>query len=135
MELGAHDAVDLAAGGDLRSARAYFAEAASCTAAGLEVEGEPWRVQVERDARLALTALDVLEGEASVEKVLAMGMGWQASRRAKVSVFGQRCSIRPVIGQAPDGNWTALPSSITADDNAIDTLLRLALEALQAPAA
>jgi hyaluronoglucosaminidase len=126
----AHGAVTAAADGDLRGARAYFAEAASCTAPGLEVEAEPWRRQVERDARLALTALDVLGGDTSVEKVLAMGMGWQASRRAKVTVFGSRCSIRPVIGQAPDGTWAALPESITADDNAVDALLRLALDSL-----
>jgi hyaluronoglucosaminidase len=126
----AHGAVAAAAEGDLATARAYFAEAAASAAPGLEDEAEPWRVQVERDARLALTALEVLGGEVAVESVLAMALGWQASRRARVTVFGPRCSVRPMLGQAPDGTWTARRASVQADDNAIDDLLRLALATL-----
>ncbi len=34
---------------------------------------------------------------------------WQASRRAKVTVFGPRVSVRPVLGQALDGTWRGGP--------------------------
>jgi hypothetical protein len=126
----AHEAVAAAAEGDLDPARTYFAEAAACAAPGLEEEAEPWRQQVERDAKLALRALEVLAGQASVEEALGLALGWQASRRAKVTVFGPRCSIRPVLGQAPDGTWVVERASVQHDDNAIDHLVTLALDRL-----
>ena len=125
-----HAAVRAAAGGDLRPARALFADAAVCAAPGLEDEAGAWLTQVQRDARLALQALDVLDGERAVEVILGMGMRWQASRRAAVTVFGPRCSIRPVLGQAEDGSWAVEPAAVQADANAIDDLVRLALAAL-----
>ncbi|MGK2950289.1 MAG: beta-N-acetylglucosaminidase domain-containing protein, partial [Acidimicrobiales bacterium] len=123
----ARRAVSAAAGGDLRPARILFTDASVCTAPGLEDEAEPWLTQVHRDAKLALAALDVLDGDRSVEKVLAVAASWQASRRAKVTVFGPRCSLRPVFGQAPDGTWQVDAASIQADENAIDDLVHLAL--------
>ena len=65
-----------------------------CAAPGLEDEAEPWLTQIHRDARLALTALDVLDGERGVDTVLGMGVRWQASRRSPTTVFGPRCSVR-----------------------------------------
>lgn len=123
-------AVRAARAGDLGPARALFQEAASCGAPGLEDEAERWLTQVRRDARLALQAIDVLEGDRSVERVLGMGARWQASRRAEVTVFGPRCSVRPVLGQADDGTWRAEAASVLHDRNAIDDLVRLALESL-----
>jgi hypothetical protein len=129
----AHDVVAAAGRGDLGPARAYFAEAAVATAPGLEDEAEPWRLQVERDAKLALRALEVLAGDASVEQVLGVALAWQASRRAPVTVFGPRCSVRPVLGQAADGTWQVERPSVEHDDNAIDTLVRQALATLPVP--
>ena len=47
-----------------------------------------------------------------------------------MTVFGSRCTVRPVMGQAEDGTWTFDPASVTFDDNAIDELVQLALESL-----
>lgn len=126
----AHAVVRSAARGDLRPARTMFAEAAACAAPGIEAEAGPWLTQVHRDARLALQALDVLDGERGVEHVMGMAARWQASRRASTSVFGPRCSIRPVLGQADDGAWRVERDAVTVDANAVDDLVRLALAVL-----
>jgi len=125
-----HGVVRAAGAGDLGPARRLFAEAAVCTAPGLEGEAEPWLTQVQRDARLALLALDVLDGERSVEVVLGMATRWQASRRSTATVFGPRCSLRPGLGQATDGSWRVERAAIQNDANAVDDLVRLALAAL-----
>jgi hyaluronoglucosaminidase len=126
----AHDAVAAVAAGDLGPARRLFAEAAACAAPGLEEEAGPWLTQIHRDARLALQALDVLEGDRTIDVVLGMAARWQASRRATVTVFGPRCSIRPVLGQADDGTWRVERAAVQDDQNAIDALVRRALAAL-----
>ena len=123
-------AVDAAASGDLAPARRLFTDAASCAAPGLEDEAGPWVTQIQRDARLALSALEVLDGERGVDTVLGMAVRWQASRRSAVTVFGPRCSIRLLLGQADDGTWLVEPESVEDDANAIDALVRLALDAL-----
>ena len=122
--------VQTASAGDLRPARAFFDAAATCSAPGIDTDAERWLIQVQRDARLALQALAVIEGDRSVETVMAMTTRWQASRRSPVTVFGARCSIRPVITQAHDGGWTVDPAAFTVDANAIDTLVGLALASL-----
>ena len=122
--------MDGVAAGDLAPARRLFTDAASCAASGIEDEAGPWLTQVHRDARLALQALDVLDGERSIDVVLGMAARWQASRRATVTVFGPRCSIRPVLGQADDGTWKVEPEAVQHDENAIDDLVRLALDQL-----
>jgi len=126
----AQEAVRAAAGGDLGPARVLFGEAAVCAAPGLEEEAAAWITQVQCDGRLALLALDVLAGERGVETVLGLGARWQLSRRAQVTVFGPRCSIRPVLGQADDGTWRVEPGAVEHDRNAVDDLVRLALDAL-----
>jgi hypothetical protein len=118
------------AAGDLPLARGLFADAASCGAPGLEEEVAPWLEQIHRDARLALTALDILDGERGVNAVLGLAARWQRSRRSEVTVFGPRCSIRPVLGQADDGSWRVEPEAVSVDENAIDDLVRLALASL-----
>ncbi len=126
----AREAVDAVAAGDLSPARRVFSEAAACAAPGLEDEAAPWLTQVHRDARLALQALDVLDGDRSINVVLGMAARWQASRRATVTVFGPRCSIRPMLRQADDGTWQVEPEAVLHDANAIDDLVRLALATL-----
>jgi hyaluronoglucosaminidase len=126
----AHDAVDAAAAGDLGPARATFTDAASCGAPGLEEEAERWLTQAHREARLALRALDVLGGDTSVEQLIGLSLGWQAARRSDVSVFGSRCSVRPVLGQAADGTWAVDRAAVTYDDSAVDRLVELALASL-----
>ena len=86
--------------------------------------GRGWLTQIHRDARLALTALDVLDGERAVDTILGMGVRWQASRRSPTTVFGPRCSVRVLIGQADDGTWRVEPGAIEHDQNAIDALVR-----------
>jgi len=125
-----HAAVRAAAAGDLAPARRLFAEAAACGAPGLEEEAAPWLAQVQRDGRLALLALEVLDGERAVDKVLGMAARWQASRRSAVTVFGPRCSVRPVLGQADDGSWQVKSGAVQHDANAVDDLVRLALATL-----
>ncbi|MEQ1786713.1 MAG: beta-N-acetylglucosaminidase domain-containing protein [Acidimicrobiales bacterium] len=126
----ARHAVRQAAAGDRAPARALFTDAAACAAPGLEDEAAAWLTQVHRDARLALQALDVLDGERAIDVVLGMAARWQASRRARVTVFGPRVSIRPVLGQAEDGRWQVERGAVIHDVNAIDDLVRLALDAL-----
>jgi hypothetical protein len=121
---------EVVAGEDLRSIRAHFAAAAACGAPGLEEEAGPWLEQAHLDAALALCAVDVLEGERGVNEVLGLALRWQASRRARVSVFGPRCSVRPVLAQADDGTWAVDPASIEADQSAVDALVRRAVAAL-----
>jgi hyaluronoglucosaminidase len=128
VEAGA--SVDAAAAGDLDPARRCFTDAAACAAPGLEDEVGPWLEQVHREAKVALTALDVLDGDRAVDKVLAMAARWQVARRATVSVFGPRCMIRPVLGQAADGTWTVEAASVRTDASAVDRLVRLALATL-----
>jgi len=118
------------AGGDRAAARALFSDAAVCAALGLEDEAAAWLTQVQRDARLALIALDVLDGERAIDTILGLGMRWQASRRSPTTVFGPRCSVRVLIGQAPDGAWQVEPGAIEHDQNAIDALVREAIESL-----
>jgi hyaluronoglucosaminidase len=125
-----HLAVAAALQGDPRPARALFEAAAACAAPGIEGEVEPWVRQVRRDGRLALAALDVLAGERGVTEVLGLALRWQASRRAEVTVFGPRCSVRPALGQADDGTWTVLAGAVQHDDNAVDTLVSAALATL-----
>ena len=124
------EARSVVASGDRAAARALFGDAAVCAAPGLEDEAAAWLTQVHRDARLALSALDVLDGERAVDHVLGMGVRWQASRRASTTVFGPRCSIRVVIGQADDGTWQVEPGAVEHDRNAIDALVIAALDSL-----
>ncbi len=121
---------ELAAGDDLRAVRAYFTDAASCGAPGLEEEAGPWLEQAHLDAALAISAIDVLEGQRGVAEVLGLMLRWKASRRAEWSVFGPRCSVRPVLGQADDGTWVVERASMDDDHNAVDALVRRAIAAL-----
>ena len=125
------EAQTVVAAGDAASIRALFGDAAVCAAPGLEEEAAAWLTQVHRDARLALAALDVLDGERAVDTVLGMAVRWQASRRSATTVFGPRCSVRVVIGQADDGTWQVAREAVEHDRNAIDALVTRALAVLE----
>jgi hypothetical protein len=44
--------------------------------------------------------------------------------------MGARCSVRPIMTQDRDGGWVLQPASIAEDENAIDHLVRYALDRL-----
>jgi hypothetical protein len=123
--------------GDLPAARAWFDAASACEAPGLEDEAGAWLEQVRREARLALAALRLLDEAAKPEPdhdvVLMEATGiagrWHSARRRDVQVMGERWAFRPVFGQAPDGRWSFDRASVTEDRNAVDRLVRRALDA------
>jgi hypothetical protein len=112
----------------------WLETAAECSAPGLDDEAGPWLEQVKAEARLGLDALRLLtladEGKITrgIEHAFAVGFGWAHARRAAVSVFGPRFGLQPVLGQRPDGRWTFEPASMLEDGNAIDVLVRAAVE-------
>ena len=52
---------------------------------------------------------------------------WAAVRRADKTVMGVRYGLQPVLGQRPDGTWSFRAESVIEDRNAIDALVRAAL--------
>ena len=68
----------------------------------------------------------MLDGERGVDTVLGMAARLAGLAPRAVTVFGPRCSVRPLLGQADDGTWQVEPESVEHDDNAIDALVRLA---------
>jgi hypothetical protein len=99
-------------------------------------EVAPWRAQVEEEARLCRTALRLLRAldRDDVERATGHGLGlgylWPGVRRSDATVFGARCSFRPVMGQWRDGGWRYDGASLTEDENATDALVRFALHRL-----
>ncbi len=111
----------------------WLGQAAACTARGLDDDVVPWLDQVHAEADLGLRAVRLLrarraDAEAPIgEAAIAVALMWRAARRARVTVMGPRCSIRPMIWHDPDGNWRWDPASVDTDDNAVDALVRHAL--------
>jgi hypothetical protein len=109
-------------------------EAVEMDALGEEVA--PWYEQARREAQLCRTALRLLRAldRDDVDRATGQGLGlgylWPRVRRSDVTVFGARCSFRPVIGQWPDGSWRYDAASLTEDENATDALVRFALDRL-----
>jgi hyaluronoglucosaminidase len=99
-------------------------------------EAAPWHEQASKEAQLCRTALKLLRAleRDDVERATAHGLGlgylWPRVRRADETVFGARCSFRPVISQWPDGSWRYDGASLTEDENATDALIRFALARL-----
>jgi hypothetical protein len=97
---------------------------------------EPWVSAAQQGARLALTALSVLEAPAPLtqrEKSSAlhrlMGWGQYTSRAART--FGAGPRIRPIATQDDNGKFVFDPSSITESVSLVDDLVRQALRVLQ----
>jgi hypothetical protein len=125
---------------ELQPIRAWFTDAAAVDAPGLETECAGWIDQVRIEASVALAALDVLDGLVAtgdgagdfddITRVFVLGFRWKALQGATVSVMGPRLGFRPVLGQAPDGRWIVRRSSVIEHANAVDSLCRLAFDAL-----
>lgn len=143
MEGGGPGWADVAA----RLAR-WLEDAATVEAPGLEDEAGPWLAQTRAEAEVGLDALRLYAATKPGLRVGADGSGraaaidddlvllgvfslmgrWPKVRRAPVSVLGPRCSFRPVLGARPDGAWAYRSASLQEDDNALDTLVRMALD-------
>jgi hypothetical protein len=101
---------------------AYLGAAAECGPGGLGDEVMPWVEQVRREAAAArdLLTADPARG---VEHRLAPLAAWTRFGRAKVSVFGPRRSLRPVIAQDDELRFVERPGLIDHGRNAIDDLV------------
>jgi hyaluronoglucosaminidase len=134
----------------LRALDDWLRAAAGASAAAFGDEAAAWVEQVHQEADVGRAATRVLQSirpvaratddghavaarpdnRSATEHALALSLLWPAARRSSVSVMGPRCSFRPVLGQWPDGEWRYRAASLTEDGNAIDTLVRHALECL-----
>ena len=144
------DDLDLEGGGPMWVGPAgrlagWLAAAVTCDG---PAEAGPWVEQARAEARLGLTALRVYAATKPALRVGADGAGravgasdeavllgalklmqrWPALRRAAVSVLGVRLGFRPVLGQRDDGAWAYTPASLEERDNALDALVRVALD-------
>ena len=128
----------------------WLAAAAACEAPGLEEEAAEWLRQVHREARLGLSALRLIQAgrpvvtvddngvgriippqaDAVLAEALLIGGRWPSVRRSEHTVMGPRCSFRPMLRQRPDGDWIVARAAIEEGQNAIDALVRSALETL-----
>jgi hyaluronoglucosaminidase len=131
---------------------AWLEAATEAEAPGLEDEAAPWVEQVRKEAKVGLAALRLLEATRPLVRIddtgagrvvgvdtdavldLAFGLAarWPTVRRAEHTVMGPRCSVRPVIVQRGDGAWAFDRAAVQEDENAVDALVRLALDAAAA---
>jgi len=118
--------------------RSWLVSVAGCTAGDLGDEAEPWAVQARTEAKLGLSALHVIEDVRAgrgnepecFQRSVSLAARWPVVRRSEVTVMGPRCSFRPMLGQDDHGEWMLRPGAVQADQNAIDALVRLALDRL-----
>jgi hypothetical protein len=128
----------------------WLAAAAACEASGLEDEATEWLRQVHREARLGLAALRLIQAgrpvvtvddagvgqvlppqpDAALAEALVIGGRWPRVRRSEHTVMGVRCSFRPMLRQRSDGDWRMDPRAIEEGHNAVDAIVRAALETL-----
>jgi hyaluronoglucosaminidase len=113
--------------------REWLVVAAACTAPGLEDEAGPWLEQAHTEAQLGLDALRLVdlarEGRfgKGIEIAFGIGITWGAVRRADKTVMGTRYGLQPALGQRADGTWSFRAESVMEDENAIDAVVRAAL--------
>jgi hypothetical protein len=131
------------------AAGSWLAVAERVTAPGLEAEVGPWLEQVRAEAAVGRRALRLLattrpalrldpsgRGRAApVDPDAVLGIAfrllatWPALRRSPQSVLGPRCSVRPALAQRADGGWRIRHDAVQEGANAVDQLVRLALDA------
>jgi hypothetical protein len=127
----------LIAGDDAAAAETFFADAANCTAPGLEREAQPWIDQTCREAEVGLSALrllaaarvDVPDHDLVVIEAMGTIARWRGVRTATTVVMGERWAFRPALLQSSDGRWALDRATVIEDRNAVDTLVRHALDA------
>ena len=111
----------------------WLDEAATCEAPrAVADEAADWLSQARREARLGRMALALLDeaagGRTGAELALLVALEWAQVQRSKVTVMGPRRSVRPVISQDRDGGWVFHREAVQADANAVDDLVRVALD-------
>jgi hypothetical protein len=113
--------------------REWLEDARRCSAGDLEDEAGPWLREVHREAKLGLDALRLVDlarqerFEKGIEVAYVVGMTWGAVRRADRTVMGVRYGLQPSLGQRADGTWSFGADSVMEGFNAIDALVRAAL--------
>lgn len=119
----------------------WLERAAAAEAPGLEGEADGWVRQVVAEANLALAALGLLdaaragEGATVAAASVMLGLSWPKLRRDGHTVMGPRLSVRPVFSQDGNGDWIFHRQSVIENANAVDHLVRLALDVAAAPGA
>jgi hypothetical protein len=125
--------------GGLEALRGWFSDAREVTAPGLDEECAAWLAQVRAEAAVALAAIDVLgraldpdlgDNTELVGATFGLGLRWRALWRSEVTVMGPRIGFAPSLGQAADGTFALRRSSLIEGANAVDTLCRLAFDAV-----
>jgi len=119
--------------GAVEPLRGGLTAASACEAPSLEDEVAAWLDEVHTEARLGLDALrlvDLARAERfakGVEIAFGIGVVWAAVRRSDKTVMGVRYGLQPALGQRADGTWSFRAESVIEGRNAIDTLVRAAL--------
>ncbi|MCP4436234.1 MAG: hypothetical protein GY812_12175 [Actinomycetia bacterium] len=119
--------------GAISELTSFFADAVSCGDSGLGDDVRPWVDQVRAEAGVAQLALTVLADPASKragQAALVLLMMWPPLRRAKVSVFGGRGGVRPVMGQDERSEWVPTGDCLTPPRNVVDRLVEAAFAVL-----
>lgn len=122
-------------GGPVEPLQAWLDAVLACAPGPLAAEAAPWAEQARTEARLCRSALRLLAdepGPSTAERAVGLAAGWAAARRAEPSVFGPRCSVRPVLSQDEAGRWALEPGFVEVDANATDRLVGEALRRLTA---
>jgi len=136
--------------GPLAELASWMDEAAGCGAGAMGTDDVAvWVDQVRAEAAVGQVACELLAdladlaGSASggggaarrpapevTAKAMVLAVTWPAVRRSPATVFGPRCSFRPVLAQHDDGTWAYDRRSLATDANVIDRLVRFALDRL-----
>lgn len=132
-----------------RALGTWLTDAAAVEAPGLEEEAAPWLEQTRVEAKEAIRALRLfvashpapevdpeghgrvhpVDADAVLGRAMRLLATWPEARRSRASVLGPRCSARPALEQRADGGWRLRADALITDANALDHLVRLALDA------
>lgn len=127
--------------GPLAELAAWMDAAATCDAGAMAADDvAAWVDQVRAEAAVGQVACALLADLAAepgrrpppgvTARAMVLAVTWPAVRRSPATVFGPRCSFRPVLAQHDDATWAYHRESLTVDANVIDRLVRFALDRL-----